>query len=83
MRMHIGLLLIYKCVLGWSICYVNNLDILKMFKFHFWLFKMELYQSGADSYLIQIYKRTLKSGEFIVANSLFPAVFTTLAVFVF
>ena len=44
-------------------------------------FKMELYQSGADSYLIQKFKWTFKSLEFTVENSLFPAVFTTLAMF--
>ena len=42
---------------------------------------MELYQSGAASYLIQIFNWTLKSWDFIEANSLFPAVFTTLAIF--
>ena len=36
---------------------------------------MALYQSGADSYVIQIFKWTLESGEFIKVNSLFPAVF--------
>ena len=42
---------------------------------------MELYQSGPDSYLIQIFKWTLESWEVIVENSLFHAVFTTLAIF--
>ena len=32
----------------------SNEDIVKTFKYHFCLFKMELYQSGANSYLIQI-----------------------------
>ena len=49
-----------------------------MFKYHFCFFKMELYLSGTDSYLIQIFKWTLKSWELIAANSLFHAVFTTL-----
>ena len=39
---------------------------------------MELCQSGADSYLIQIVKSKLESWEFIVGNSMFHAVFTTL-----
>ena len=59
----------------------SNIEIMKTLKFHFGLFKMELYQSGADSYLIQIFKWTLESWEFIVGNSLFHAVFTTLAIF--
>ena len=42
---------------------------------------MELYQSGADSYLIQIFKWRLESWEFLVANSLFHAVFPTLDMF--
>ena len=50
-------------------------------KSHFRLFKMELYLSGADSYLIQIFKWTLESWELIAANSLFHADFTTLATF--
>jgi len=59
----------------------SSVDKLITFKHHFCLFKMELYQSGADSFLIQIFKWTHESWEFIEANSLFPAVFTTLAVF--
>mgnify|MGYP006192601471 FL=1 len=50
-------------------------------KSHFRLFKMELYLSGADSYLIQIFKWTLESWELIAANSLFHAIFTTLAMY--
>ena len=47
------------------------------------LILMELYQPGPDSYLIQIFKWTLESWEFIVGNSLFHAVFTTPAGFFF
>ena len=56
-------------------------DLVSTFKYHFCLFQMELYQSGTGSYLIQIFKQTLKSWEFIVGNSLFHTVFTTLATF--
>ena len=56
----------------------SNVDIIKTFKYHFCLFKMELYQSGADSYLIQIFKWKLESWDFIEANSLFHAIFTAL-----
>ena len=42
---------------------------------------MELCLSGADSYLIQIFKWTIETWELIAANSLFHAVFTTLATF--
>ena len=48
-------------------------------KYHFGLFKMELYQSGADSDLIQIFKWTLKSWD--LKNSLFHAFFPALAIF--
>ena len=42
---------------------------------------MELCLSGANSYLIQIFKWTLESRELIAANSLFHAIFTTLAMY--
>ena len=49
----------------------SDLDIVVLtFKNHFCLFEMELCQSGADSYLIQILKWTLESWEFIVGNFL-------------
>ena len=87
MSVHVGIpvLPIYKtvCVLALSkiISTYSNGDKLITFKYHFCLIKMELYQTGADSYLIQIFKSTLESWEFIVGNSLFHAVFTTLATF--
>ena len=59
----------------------SNMDMVSTFKYHFCLFQMELNQSGPASYLIQIFKWTLESWEFIVGNSLFHAVFTTLAIF--
>ena len=59
----------------------SDVDLLLMFKNHFCFFEMELCQSGANSYLIQIFKWTLKLWEFTVGNSLFHAVFTTLAIF--
>ena len=52
----------------------SNVDMVKTFEYH--------YHSAADSYLIQMFKWTLKSWELIAANAaLFPDVFTTLAVF--
>ena len=83
MSIHVGILLIYICVLALSkiMSTYSNVDIVSTFKNHFCLFEMELCQSGADSYLIQIFKWTLESWEFIVGNSLFHAVFTTLATF--
>ena len=68
MNIHVGILLIYKCVLALSkmMSAYSNADKVLMFKYHFCLFKMELYQSGADSYFIQIFKLTLESWEFIV-----------------
>ena len=82
MSIHVGILLIYICVLALSkiMSTKSNVDIVLTFKNHFCLLEMELCQSGADSYLIQIFKWTLKSWEFIVGNSLFHAVFTTLAI---
>ena len=82
MSIHVGILLIYICVLALSKIMSTSSDVDKeqTFKYHFFC-KMELYQSGADSYSIQIFKWTLESWEFIVGNSLFPAVFTTLAMF--
>ena len=73
MRIHLGILLIYTCVLVWNkiMSTYSNVDIVWTFKYHFCLFKMELYLSGADSYLIQIFKWTLESWELIAANSLF------------
>jgi hypothetical protein len=60
----------------------TNVDKVITFKYHFCLLKMELYQSGADSYFIQVFKEgTLESWEFIVRNSMFHAVSTTLAIF--
>ena len=56
----------------------SNVDF---FKYHFCFFNMELCLSGADSYLIQIFEWTLESWELIAANSLFHAIFTTLAAF--
>ena len=83
MSIHVGILLIYAFVLAWSkIMSTNrNVDIVLMFKYHFCLFKIELYQSGADSFLIQIFRRSLESWEFIEVNSLFRTVFTTQATF--
>ena len=87
MSIHVGIpvLPIYKpvCILalGKIISTYSNEDKLITFEYHFCLFEMELYQSGADSYLIQIFKSTLESWEFIVGNSLFHTVFTTLATF--
>ena len=83
MSIHVGILLIYICVLAWNkiMSIFSNEDIVLTFKYHFWWFKMEFYQSGADSFFIQIFKWTLESWEFIVGNSLFHAVFTTLAIF--
>ena len=83
MSIHVGILLTYTCVLALSkiMSTSSNVDIVSTFKYHFCLFQMELYQSGADSYLIQIFKWTLESWEFIVGNSLFHAVFITLAIF--
>ena len=77
-----NILMIYIFVLAWSkiMSTYSNVDIVKTLNITF-LFKMELYQSGVDSYLIQIFKWTLKSWEFIEANSFFPAIFTTLAMF--
>ena len=59
------------------VCIQQRDDIVQTFKYHFsFLFKIKLYQSGADSYLIQILKWTLELSEFIEANSLlFRAVF--------
>ena len=79
MSTHIGIPactvpLIYICVLAWSkiMSTFSNLD-------RVWIFLTELYQSGADFYLIlQIFKWTLESWEFIEANSLFPAVFSNI-----
>ena len=45
----------------------SNIDIIKMFEYHFCLFKMGLYQSGANSYLIQIFKYS--NGHSIHGNS--------------
>ena len=83
MSVYVGVLLIYLCVLALSriMSTFSNLDIVLTFKYHFCLFEMELCQSGADSYLIQIFKWTLESWEFIVGNSLFHAVSTTLEIF--
>ena len=60
---HVGIpvLPIYKTVcvalaLSKIISTSSNADKLITFKYHFCLLKMELYQSGADSYLIQIFK---------------------------
>ena len=80
------LVLISKCILASSkimSTFSNvDIDIVLTFKYHFCLLKMEHYQSGADSYLIQIFKWTLESPwEIIVGNSLFRAVFTTLVMF--
>ena len=61
--------------------YIQQQDKQITLKYHFCLFQMELHQSDADSYVIQIFKSTLESWEFIVGNSLFHAVFTTLATF--
>ena len=58
---------------------LSNVDKVLTIKYLFCLFKMELYQSGADSCLIQIFKWTLESWEFIVVFP--PAVFTTLSTF--
>ena len=76
MSIHVGTLLIYICVLALSkiMSTFGNVYNFFTFKYHFCLFQMELYQSGADSYLIQILKWTLESWEFIVGNSLFNAV---------
>jgi hypothetical protein len=83
MSIHVGILLIYICILALSkiMSTYSNIDIVFTLKYQFCLFKMELYQSGADSDLIQIFKWTLESWEFIVGNSLFHAVFTTLGTF--
>jgi hypothetical protein len=83
MSILVGILLIhiFVFVLSKIMSTYSNVDIVSTFKYHFCLFEMELYQSGADSYLIQIFKWTLESWELIVGNSLFPAVFTTLAIF--
>jgi hypothetical protein len=83
MSIHLGILLFYLCVMAWNkiMSTFSNVDIVLTFKYHFCLFKMELCLSGADSYLIQIFKWTLKSWELIAANSLFHAIFTTLAAF--
>ena len=83
MSIQVGILLIYICVLALNkiMSTFSNVDIVKMFEYQFRLFKMELYLSGADSYLIQIFKWILESWELIAANSLFHAAFTTLAMF--
>ena len=81
--LHLGIFLIYICVLAWNkiISTSRNEDTVLTFKYHFCLFKMDLYLSGADSYLIQIFKWTVESWELIATNSLFHADFTTLATF--
>ena len=70
MSIHVGILLIYIRVLALSkiMSTYRNVDIVLTFKYHFCLFQMEIYQSGADSYLIQMFKWTLESWEFIVGN---------------
>jgi uncharacterized membrane protein (DUF373 family) len=59
----------------------SNVDIIKTLKYHFCLFKIEFCLSGANTYLIQIFKWTLESWDLIAANSLFHSVFTILATF--
>ena len=58
----------------------SNVDIKKTFRYI--IFLMELYQSGANYFLIQIFKWILESWEFLeTKKSLFPAVLTTIATF--
>ena len=70
---------VFVLALSKIISKLSNVDKVLMFNYHFCLFNICL--SGTDSYIIQIFKSTLESSEFIVGNSLFHTVFTTLAKF--
>jgi hypothetical protein len=70
---------VFVLALSKIISKLSNVDKVLMFNYHFCLFNICL--SGTDSYIIQIFKSTLESSEFIVGNSLFHTVFTTLATF--